>query len=82
MYIYIRCFISNRRRRGLLRRLYTSKTLLLRSSVQMLSSGTTLVLDSSTRHILFIPTVTCLAGSGSTYETVYALTKHAQLELT
>ena len=47
----------------------------------MSSSGTIIVLDSSTRHFLFILTVTWLVGSGYTYKTVYALTKHAQLGL-
>ena len=47
----------------------------------MSSSGTILVLDSSTGHFLFIPTVTWLAGSGYVYKNMYALTKHAQLGL-
>ena len=43
----------------------------------MSSSGTNLVLDTATWNVLFNPTVTWLVGSGYTYETVYALTKHA-----
>ena len=76
-YIYISSFIYRETfaPAGLLREHFVSESLSINASIKMLSSGTVIVLDSSTRHLLFTPTVTWLTGSGYTYDIVYALIK-------
>ena len=56
MYIYIRCFISNRRRRGLLRQHYTSENLIIkipRYKCRLLVQ--TVVLDIALRGMFCFP---------------------------